>query len=763
MNSKKKGFAALGCTLALACCLSAGTVTAFADEVPSAPAATTTWFKAPEDGDGLPASWTVNDDGTVTGTNTAFLGNLLLTTNENLVGDYAVEATFKGSKNTEVTEDINFGIVPWFQDKANYAIVYLQWRPENKFNMINVQTIAFENGVQTPWADHWLDFLYTDTLYQLNPTDTITVRVDKTLNETATADTYKVTVSADKNGTAISKSPATIDFTVSAPHAAKQAMAGVYTWNDTVTVSNFSAQSLTQSGIYKSVSDGFGTTGRSTSAEGWAYGNGAYSVDATAGNSLQNQAVLKNEYAAGNYKVSYTANCSETLGRAVGQNELSIVPLYQSEKNYVRFVATQTETGAAVTVDGKANGEAFSQEAVAFTGSIDWTNVALSASKQGTTFTCSINGTEAATYTNEAFNDGASVAVGAGGAAVSFGNLEIVSLEYVPYDWFAVNDFYASAAAKEDVRIVETDGKLSVGLSSSADATQYTQVYKSSGMYNEVSVSGKFVATEGASYGLYLSFTDKDNYVLVLISNGKAAIKSVVGGAESVVAEADLPGDFTVTGENLVKATAKFAEVTVELNGTVVVSGEVALLGESETGNIGLVAIGGDVEISEFAVDGFWPNRDRTEGDWTLRGRRIGTWSVGEASVTADATHGTDFLNTIATTNTQYSPAEGYYVATAVTITELFNNEWKTGVMPYYKDADNNIFVWLSQWSGGATTITIRGVLNGKIVGNEWRETSLAYTMENAVNYLEVYVHGDGIYVYLNKSFAPVVTTSFEG
>ncbi len=118
-----------------------------------------------------------------------------------------------------------------------------------------------------------------------------------------------MTISAEKNGTAISESPATIDFSVSAPKAATQAMAGVYVWNDTVTVSDFKTQSLTQTGVYKSVSGSEGTTGRSTSAEGWVYENGTYSVDASAGNSLQNQAVLKNSFADGNYRIGYTAHC----------------------------------------------------------------------------------------------------------------------------------------------------------------------------------------------------------------------------------------------------------------------------------------------------------------------------------------------------------------------------------------------------------------------------------------------------------------------
>lgn len=763
MNMKKKSIAMLGFSLALTCCLGTGVaITAFADEEqPSTPPLTATnWFKAPEDGEGLPASWTDNGDGTLTNTNNQFLGNLLLTTNENLVGDYSVEATFTGSKNTEVTDDINFGIVPWFQDKANYAIIYLQWRAADKFNLINVQTIAFENGVQTPWADHWLDHLYPDTLYQLNPTDSITVHVDKTLNATATADTYRVIISADKNGSAISESPAMIDFTVSAPKAAAQAMAGVYSWNDTVTVSDFKAESLTQTGVYKNVSDDLGTTGRSTSADGWRYSAGTYSVNASAGNSLQNQAVLQNEQ-KNNYQVSYTASCEDGAS-----NQLSVVPLYRDEKNYIRFVINQTETGATVTVDGKSEGEAISQDAVEYIGSINWTSVQFAAGKRGTTFILTINNDEAHAiiYQNADFISSANIAIGAGNCSADFSNITIEELQYVPYDWLVFGDgWFVSSKTEESVTITEgedgDEGKYAMTLTSVAEETEWTRLYKASGMYNEVSASAKFTAEEGASYGLYISFTDKENYVAALVGNGKVSLVSVAEGVESVVAETDL----VLTDINILKVTAKFAAISVEMNGSEVLTGEVASLAETETGNVGVAAIGGVVGVVDFVIDGFWPNRDRTEGVWNLRGRRIGTWTIGDTAITADAMHGTDFLNTIATTRATYSPADGYYVAAAITITELYGGEWKTGVMPYYKDANNNIFVWLSQWSGGATMIVMRGMLNGRVVGAEWRETAVAYTMKDAVNYLEIYVHGDGIYVYLNKSFAPVVTTSFEG
>ena len=302
MKNKKKGLTLLCLILTLVCCIGGAVVLVTADSGISALGRS--W-------EGSSSIWTANDDGTVTGTNEKFTGNLLLTTDENLVGDYAVGATFTGSNNTEVTKEIHYGIVPWYQDSKNFVLIYLQWRPADKFNMINVQMIAFENGVQTPWANHWLDTTtYKNTLYTLNPTDTITVRVEKRLNATATADTYKVTVSADKNGTAISETPATIDFTVSAPHAATQAKAGVYCFNDTLTVSDFKMQTLTDTGVYKSLTGQSGTVGRSTSADGWSYDNETYSVNAESGTALQNQAILKNSYASGSYKFGYTANCT---------------------------------------------------------------------------------------------------------------------------------------------------------------------------------------------------------------------------------------------------------------------------------------------------------------------------------------------------------------------------------------------------------------------------------------------------------------------
>lgn len=766
MTKNKKVLLTTACALALTTTLGVGVATLNAQATDVSMTDDGTWFRAPDlEGTGIPATWTFNGDGTLTNTNTAFTGNMLMTTNADLVGDYAVEAVFQGSNNTEVTKEINMGFTPWYQDAKNYVIVYMKWQIDHKFHLVNIQTAYVQEGVNNGgmnWGDTWLDHGYETTLYSLTPTDSIKMRVEKKYNAGTGLDEFITTVSSGS----ISVTPANRGIALSVPHAAKQATVGLYTCNDTVTVSNFKTESLTETGVYKTVNDSLGTTAKSSAANGWAFSGGNYTVNAAAGDSAANQAVMQNEFAAGNYEVSYTANCG-TNG-----NQLSVLPLYSDENNYVRFVIDKTTTGANVSVEGKAAGTAFTKDAAAFTGTVDWTNVQISASRVGSRFACKINGATAASYSNTAFKKGANVGFGAGGASVSFGNVKVEELEYQAYDWFSFDeDWFASAKTMESVTITEGvdeesgngNGKYTLTLQAPADETKYTAAYTDSDRYDLVTLSGKFTGTADAGYGFYTAFIDDDNYTLVLIADGKVTLKSMKEGTETTVEEENLPAGFNAAEENLLYASAEFDRIKVSLNGTEILTGTVAALAGSNTVKAGAVALGGTVTVKEMTIDGFWPYKTRTEGVWAMNGSRLNSWTVGDTAIVADGSYGTSFKNSIALSPTQYNPADGYYVGTKLTITELYESEWKTGVMPYYKDANNHVFVWLSQWANGSTTITITARLNGAEVGNEWRETAVAYTMKDAPNYLEVYVHGDAVYVYLNKSYAPTVTTSIEG
>ena len=757
MTKNKKVLLTTACSLALTTMLGVGaaTLNAQATDVPMSNDGT--WFPAPDlETTEIPACWTFNENGTLTSTNTGFTGNMLMTTNKDLVGDYAMEAVFQGSNNTEVTQEINMGFTPWYLDANNFVLVYMKWEQAHGFNLINLQTAYKQNGGDLQWGDRWLDHDYANTLYTLKPTDSIKLRVEKKYNADFAVDEYFVTVSSG----AISETPSNRGIAMSVPYAAGQATVGLYTCKDVVTVSDFKTESLTESGVYKSVADTLGTTAKSSAANGWAFSGGRYTVNAAAGNSAANQAVMQNEFAEENYEISYTANCGEN------GNQLSVLPLYRDENNYVRFVIDKTQTGANISVEGKSAGTAFSQEATAFESAIDWTNVQVSASRVGSGFTCKINGENAASYTNIAFTKGANVGFGAGGDSVSFSGVKVESLEYHEYDWFTLEDWFASAKTKENVSIVKDaeSGKYTLTLQAPADETKYTAAYTDSERYDLVTLNGKFKgAAADVGFGFYTAFIDDNNYTLVLVANGKVALKSMKEGTLTIVKEENLPADFDATKENILFVSAEYDSVKVVLNETEILSGTVAALAGDSTIQAGAAALGGTVTVEEMTVDGFWPYRDRTEGVWNLSGARIGSWTVGDTAIEADGSYGTRFKDSIALTPTQYNPADGYYVGTKLTVTELYNSEWKTGIAPYYKDGNNHVYVWLSQWAGNTTTITITARLNGAAVGNEWRETQVSFTMKDAPNYLEVYVHGDAVYVYLNKSYAPTVTTSIDG
>lgn len=700
----------------------------------------------------VPSTWTLNDDGTATNRNNDFTANILLGTDDALVGDYSVEATFQGTNTTEVTNEINMGLSPWHLDDRNFVLIYLIWNTTHGFNLCNVQTICYINGQQQGWNDHWLDNEYRDTLYTLKPTDAITVQVEKRLNASATADTYRVTVSGtNSEGHPVSATPATIDFAVSAPYAATKVSAGVYSNHDTVTVRDYKVEPLTESGVYKSV-DGTDTTGKSSSSAGWTYRTNTYAVDATGGNAQKNQAILSNVHAAGNYSINYTAS----LSGSAATKELSVLPLYRDENHFVRFTVQEAQTGATISVDGKADGTAFSETLSPYTQAIEWSHVSVSASKQGSTFELKIDGAVAGTYANGVFLDGAKVGIGCGNASGTFTEVGIESLAYLSYSWYNDNGWYISAKDRESVTIMGT----TVQLSSPSGAEEMTRMYTASEKYDRVRLSGSFTAdSENAEYGFYLYYADDTHYVLAYVAEGKLTLMSVSGGEPTETSTA-LPLDFDAKEAHTLSAEAVYHDITLSLDGTQLTATAAI---DAETGNVGIAVRGALVTVTEFAIDGFVPYTQRTEGNWRLTGSRLGTWTVGENALTGSVIGGTEFKRTLALTDAAYSPAEGYIVGASVKITELKNTEWKTGILPYYLDGSNYVYVWMSQWSGSATTITITASLNGHVVGNEWRETPVAYTLLNAVNYLEVEIRGDGVFVYLNKSFSPTVSVSIDG
>ena len=329
------------CTLLIAFVMSlcaAGTMLAFAaTEVPTS---------SQDDWTDVPPTWQFTEDGIV-GTNTGFQQNYLLTETDDTVGDYSVTATFTGTASA-IEGEINMGIIPWYLDAQNYVIVYLQWTKNHSTNLCDFQVLYFRDGIMSAWNDHWLDHDESN-LYSLKPTNTITMTVSKEYAEGK--DNYSVTISGTNDlEEQVSKTFLTDKdkLDISVPHAATQAKVGLYTCNDTVTVTDFATNSLSGTGEYKMVS-GTDTTGKSATATGWSYADSAYTVDASSGTAADNQAIYQNTNTAGNYAVSYTANCTAASG-----NVLSVLPYFASDDNYARFVITQAASGAELAIEGEA-------------------------------------------------------------------------------------------------------------------------------------------------------------------------------------------------------------------------------------------------------------------------------------------------------------------------------------------------------------------------------------------------------------------------
>ena len=764
MMSKTKKIAGIAATAMLACMLTAGVglVSARAE----APTDASAW-------DAPPATWSFTDEGAVNN-NAGFLGNYLVRTDENAIGDYTVSTTFRGTG--YVSGEVNIGLIPWYLDAQNYVIIYLQWRDFGA-NLGNFQVLYFKDGIQhgaegaTGWNDNWHDSAsptYTDTLYTLTPADTITVSVDKRYDAIRGLDAYNITIGGtNAQQQAVSETFTTDAYSISVPYAAQTAKVGLYSMSNTVTLTDFSVTPAQNSTNYVPV-EGSDAVARTTSAGGWTYADGAYTVDASASASAaETQAIIPNPNADNNYNVSYTAAFTGGDG-----NVCSILPYYADESNYARYLITQTADGAQIAIEGKAAGASFGQSFEAYTGAIDWSNVTVRASKSGTKVSLYLGEELVATYETP-FTGGARVGFGAKGS-VTFTSVGTQSEAYVPYDWYTKGGYTIS---DRDMASVEIDGA-SVTMTVDAQETDHeTRFYAPAGnFYNRISVSGTVTVTENeesAGYGFYLYYADDANNVRVRITAEKIVLVATEKGTaaeyESAFAE---PVDLTQA--HTLAAQAEFSSVTVTFDNAAVVfeSGEtvqISMLAALDSANVGMFAIGGSIAVSDYTVSGFVPYSPVTKVDWSLYGARLNTWTVSEDGATLSNTlaGGTNFRGTNAMQASELAdPAKGYYVSAAVQVTEQTGGEWKYGIVPYYKDDANNVFVWLSQWSGAATTICMYATFNGvpafSSSPNGFLETQVNFTMTE-INDLEVEITPDGsINVYLNRSLTPTATTQIN-
>ncbi len=155
-------------------------------------------------------AWTVVDN-TLVGKNTTWMENYA-TTPTGLTGDYVFEATIKGSgvSTDTVSNEIQFGFIPWYVDSQNYILVMLKWdsltdedtmthKAVDVNGLYDVHIIHVYEGTIPAWNDYWIqDPLYDYQASRLKSSDEITVKIEKVRNPLQpNNDTYKIYINGE--------------------------------------------------------------------------------------------------------------------------------------------------------------------------------------------------------------------------------------------------------------------------------------------------------------------------------------------------------------------------------------------------------------------------------------------------------------------------------------------------------------------------------------------------------------------------------------
>ncbi len=386
-----------------------------------------------------------------------------------------------------------------------------------------------------------------------------------------------------------------------------------------------------------------------------------------------------------------------------------------------------------------------------------------------------------ASYRNAALYTEGKVGYAAFGCTASFGAVTRGDASYVAYDWYEENGYFVRAAQKGAVAI-GSDGSIVFGENAvtAGDDTLFAAAYRPSGYYDMLTTSAVFGTEaqpvgEEAVYGIYGWIQDGEQYLAVYVSADGVTVENHFA-QDSFSETYALPSGFVFAGsKTLTVSVACDGAVSVALSdgtGTYPVVGEgtdVAFLmrGHDREAAIGSgVLVGGaPVTVTGFSSEGYEPYSTRQEGEWSLRGPRYSTWDIAQdGTITARGGAAEDALRTVALVP---HGQKDFYFGTRIRVTAMAEGENKAGLVPYYLDENNYLFVWLDQWSGSASAVNIAGKLGGvpyiNGLGEDWNAYYVDYRYLGADNELEVQISGDMLYIYLNRQFAPVVALELEG
>lgn len=680
---------------------------------------------------------------------------------DTLIGNSTITVDLKGTMTLPNSKTVHAGVVPWYIDENNYVVVYVEWADYDRPTDIReIQVTGKINGnafyiadgssyKQSEWNDIWFDGI------KISAETGVTLKVGTKLSQTGNA--VEITASIlDAKGDLVKEGVVSLRDMVK--YASVPAKVGLYAYNDTFTFSNLSVVSNTNDNRNFKNEGSFVANGAD-----WSEQDGVYSVGASDVSSLtNNMAILSNALTSKSYSISMNVALSDLKDA----NGVGMLVWYVDQYNYL-YAYVEGEYIGFKGVYTNGLGVELSQrvidQKVAYTGG----NItSLNVVKRAGRFVFTAGGQSVDISVDEML-DSANYGMLVYGAKAQFSDIKVEKVDFNAFDTVSDNlggnDYQISA--KEENSITYDEGAFTI-TADAIDQTgeKLTSVVWSTSYFDIAGISAKFTVLDGGVYGFYPWYINSTNYVLVKVSTNGIEI-SAQFGEWSETKSINLPDAFLYAGEHTLEAKLNLGKLSLELDGQAIdIDFTAQGIDYTLSPKIGFVASVEALTVADVEVEGFKQRDTITEGDWDFRGgAHADTWTLNEdGSIAGKLTGGTQWQGTLALQSID-SEVKDYYTSATILVNEVDASEYKTGIVPWYIDGNNYMFVWLSKWSDGSPCIVITAKINGKVIGKEWRETQVAYNYVGESNYVEVKIESDEVSVYLNKSFNPTYTVTIEG
>lgn len=716
------------------------------------------------------ASYSYADGAITLNSNTDKNQGYYLTSDYDAYGDYTISATFKGTVSFPSSKETDIGLVPWYIDSNNYVLVYMNWSNTDRPNQLreiqitgkiggsNLIIKGKENTTWTSkqWNDNWTDGNVT----KQNQDNTLSVT--KTRTSSGESDLFTVYV----NGTQL----AYLEVRDTVRYDYKKSKVGVYGYNDTITFSDFSFASNKTAGQFAGFDAGVLST-----TDAVEVSSSGYSISAASSGS-ETAYLVDNINAASGYQIDL--GLAKTTGNT--PTEISAVAYYENEYTYLNAGVFYDNGTLVAGFDGlitqsitTALNQTEISQLVALSNLTLDEITSIKVTKSSSVFKLYVNEELITSYSNAFFVSGTSGADKLYGFKTE-GYSGTISLDNNTYKEEYVyltqnmggKTYYVSS--KDDGGVTYSSGTFNFGENAitAGNSNKLASVYTGSSRYGNVSISAKFVTSEDTVYGLNAYLKDVDNYTRVYVKDGKLYIDEVADGTSKSSSQS-LPAEYvnaSIEGHTM-ETSVNEGILTVTLDGTKIVEGEEISVDYHSEANVGFVVGATTATVSAVAIDGFEPLDPIDRDGFTFFGQRVDSWSYDKENGVISNKLITGVENGWKATNALYPNTEkkDLYIGANIQVSKMEGTEWKVGLMPYYKDADNHVIVWFSQWSGAGTKIVVTARLNGQTIGSEWRESGDVGVDMSKENYLEAKIEGDKVSVYINKSYTASMETTVEG